>query len=198
MKNSIAGYLLAACLLLVPIGARAENHGACREYLSVIGLAEKDVAKAGVKIDARCSRDEKLIIARQNGNLGTAYLMSLGGLNNPFVLAEMAKRYPPDTSLVGKLVQLQTAEFAIKAMAFGARDMDRLTAYGTLFGVQKMQVIRKMSAEPYRLEIDTFLSKLSDAPELKVAECTFPIDAYNLPFQLLMNSDAYKTCVRKQ
>jgi hypothetical protein len=136
--------------------------------------------------------------ARRNGNFGTAYLMSLGGTNDPFALAEIAKRYPPDASLVGKLVQLQTAEFAIKAMAFGARDMDRLTAYGTLFGVQKMQVIRKMSAEPYRLEIDTFLSKLSDAPELKVAECTFPIDAYNLPFQLLMNSDAYKTCVRKQ
>jgi len=197
LKISLVGYLLAAGLLLLPVGARAENHGACREYLSVIGLAEKDVSKAGVKIDASCSRNEKLIIARRNGKLGTSYLMSLGGLKNPFVLAEMAKRYPADASLVGKLVQLQTAGFAIKAMAFGARDMDRLIAYGTLFGVQKMEVIRKMSAKQYRLDIDTFLSNLSETPELRAATCAFPIDAFNMPLQLLIKSDTYETCVNQ-
>ena len=189
-------FLIFAASLCIATTAQAGRDAPCGSYLEAIGL-ETELATQDP-----CSPLEELVITRLDPDASrmdvSRKLYALSGDDEPFKVFETSRRLSdqPDTR-VGKLATTSTGMAYILLIAWDRDRSKRFQTYKTWFDFLEWQAISQMVSDPYKVDAQTMVNGLGSHERTRNGECAFDHDAFNLPFETLLQARVVRDCLEQ-
>ncbi|WP_421701326.1 hypothetical protein [Aliiroseovarius sp.] len=189
-------FLIFAASLCIATTAQAGRDAPCGSYLEAIGL-ETELATQDP-----CSPLEELVITRLDPEARrmdiTRKRQALRGDDAPFKLFAIA--HPllsrPEDRMRG-LIAAKPAMDYILLTAWERGRGERFSTYKTWFDSLEWQAISEMVRAPDQELPKELLTRLNASGRIEISECTFHLDAFNLPFETLLEAREVRDCLEQ-
>ena len=189
-------FLIFAVSLCIATTAQAGRDAPCGSYLEAIGL-ETDLATQDP-----CSPLEELVITRLDPEASridiTRKRQALRGDDEPFKLFATAQPMlsRPEDRMRG-LIAAKPAMDYILLTAWERGRGERFSTYKTWFDTLEWRAISEMVRTPDQELPKELLTRLNSSVRIEISECAFDLDAFNLPFQTLLEARAVRDCLEQ-